>query len=109
MGLLDWVKDVFGNETQPEDPMRLCNSCGFEFPEMSLVSEGTLAFCPECNGKRKKEKADIEFKKKQALANVKIKYYCYNCKFHFSRKKDFSVRMCPNCGAENFVEENKMI
>ena len=53
--------------------------------------------------------AENKQEKKQAEANQKIKFYCYNCKFHFGRKKDFYVRICPNCGSTNFVEEDRMV
>ena len=80
-----------------------------EFPETSMVVSDTAVFCPDCHEKNKRESAEAEFKKKQALALQRSKYYCYDCKFHFSRKKDFMIRLCPNCGSENFVEEDKLI
>ncbi|MBN1544223.1 hypothetical protein JW898_02040 [Candidatus Woesearchaeota archaeon] len=109
MGIGDWFKGIFGKEEEPQEPMRACDRCGFEFPEMSLVISGENQFCGECNDKIKKDIAEAEFRRKQALATQRTKFYCYECRFHFSRKKDFPIRLCPNCGSENFVEEGKII
>jgi len=109
MGIADWFKDKFGREEEEPEPSKVCDRCGFEFPEMSMILAGDNVFCSECLDKHKKELAEAEFKRKQAQIMQRMKYYCYDCKFHFSRKKDFSIRLCPNCGSENFVEEGKLL
>jgi Zn finger protein HypA/HybF involved in hydrogenase expression len=102
MGIADWFKNRFGEQEEPE-PVRGCDRCGFEYPETSMVIADDSLFCSECHDIRKKEVAEAEFRKKQAAVMQRIKYYCYECKFHFSRNKDFQLRLCPNCGSENFV------
>ncbi|MBW2971650.1 hypothetical protein KY359_01315 [Candidatus Woesearchaeota archaeon] len=109
MGIGSWLRDKFGKEEEPQEPMRSCDRCGFEFPEISMVISDDRVMCHDCNDKRKKEIADAEFRRKQAVALQRMKYYCYDCKFHFSRKKDFPIRLCPNCGSENFVDEGRLI
>jgi len=109
MGVLDWFKEVFKREDDVEEPMKPCDRCGMEYPETSMVIDGSSIFCYDCKDKRKKEIAEMEFNRKQSLLNQKIKYHCYNCKFHFSRKKDFPLQMCPNCGSGNFVEEGRLV
>ena len=110
MGITDWFKEKFGaEEEEPEIPNQGCDRCGFEFPETSMIITGENVFCGECLGKHKREVEEAEFKRKQALIIQRMKYYCYDCKFHFSRKKDFPLRLCPNCGSENFVDEGKLI
>ncbi|MBW2967249.1 hypothetical protein KY362_02065 [Candidatus Woesearchaeota archaeon] len=106
---MDRFKGMFNREDEMEEPMRACERCGFEYPEISLMADGNSVFCNDCLQKKKKEAADAEFRRKQAIANARMKYYCYDCKFHFSRKKDFMINMCPNCGSENFVEEKKIL
>jgi DNA-directed RNA polymerase subunit RPC12/RpoP len=109
MGIGDWFKEKFGAEEEPPEPMASCSRCGFEFPEDLMINTEDASFCSECHTKRKQEVEELEFKKKQAAALARLKYYCYDCKFHFSRKKDFMLRLCPNCGSENFVEEGKLL
>jgi Zn finger protein HypA/HybF involved in hydrogenase expression len=110
MGLIDWFKDRFGAEEAIQEPMRSCDRCAFEYPETSLVIDNGKVFCHDCHGKHKKSLAEAELKRKQAaLANVKLKYYCYNCKFHFSRRQGFPLSLCPNCGSGNFVEEKRIL
>ncbi len=108
MGIADWFKDRFGKQQELE-PERMCDRCGFEFPEMSMVIYNDSLFCNDCLDKHKREKEEAEFRKKQDAIVSKIKYYCYDCKFHFSRSKEFGIRLCPNCGSENFVSESKLI
>ncbi len=109
---------VFGNlfrkllgveDIEIPEPTSTCVTCGLEFPESSMVMTDTASYCDECNNQRKKELSDMEFKKKQAAILQKVKYHCYSCKFNFSRKQDFTIRLCPNCGSENFVEHDKIV
>ena len=110
MGLFDKFKGLFSKEEEgPQEPSIACSRCGFEYPESSMIISDTEVFCPDCHEKVKKEAAEAEFRRKQAAALQRTKYYCYDCKFHFSRKKDFTIRLCPNCGSENFVEQEKLI
>ena len=109
MGIGDWFKEKFMKEEEPKEPLVACARCNFEYPESSMVIDGTTMFCPDCLEKSKREAAEAEFKRKQAAALQRIKYYCYDCKFHFSRKRDFMIRLCPNCGSENFVDQGKVI
>ena len=109
MGITDWFKERFGKEEEPQEPMAACSRCGFEFPESLMIHKEEASFCSDCNTKRKQEIEALEFKKKQAAAMQRQKFYCYDCKFHFSRKKEFPIRLCPNCGSENFVEEGRLI
>ena len=109
MGIVGWFKDVFGKEEEIQEAMRLCDKCGIEYPEALMINSGSFVLCSECNVKRKKEISDMDMKRKQALATQKIKFYCYQCKFHFARKKDFGIKLCPNCGSSNFVEEDRLV
>jgi Zn finger protein HypA/HybF involved in hydrogenase expression len=109
MGLGDWFKGIFRREEEIPEPMRSCDRCGFEFPEALMVTDGSQVFCSPCHGKRRQEAADAELRRRQALANMKVKYYCYDCKFHFARRKDFTINLCPNCGSGNFVEESRLL
>lgn len=109
MGIVNWFRDRFNSEPAEEEIYRNCDKCGSDLPETSMVIYNDSLFCSECLTKHKKEKEEAEFRRKQALQNQKLKYYCYNCKFHFSRKKEFGIRLCPNCGSENFVAENEII
>lgn len=109
MGIKDWFRERFGGEEEPEIPTRACDRCGFDFPETSMIITGDSLFCGECLDKHKRELAEAEFRKKQQEIVQRVKYYCYDCKFHFSRKKDFTIRLCPNCGSENFVQQDKLI
>lgn len=109
MGIGDWFKEKFMKEEEPEEPLIACSRCNMEYPESSMIVTDTSIFCNDCHEKAKREAAEAEFKRKQAVALQRMKYYCYDCKFHFSRKKDFTLRLCPNCGSENFVEEGKLI
>jgi DNA-directed RNA polymerase subunit RPC12/RpoP len=109
MGIVDWFKDRFSGEEEIPELLRSCDRCHFEYPETSMIIYNDSLFCDECLVKHKREKEEEEFRKKQAKALQKIRYYCYECKFHFSRKKDFPIRLCPNCGSENFVAESKLI
>ena len=109
MGIFDKFKALLSGEEESDDVVRACDRCGFDQPEHSMVIAGEHLLCGECNDLRKKEIADLEFKKKQAEIIERIKYYCYDCKFHFTRKKDFPLRLCPNCSSENFVEEGTLL
>jgi len=109
MGLGDFFKGIFNREEEIPEPMRPCDRCGFEFPEALMVTDGSKVFCSPCHGKRKQDIADADLKRRQALANMKIKYYCYECKFHFARKQDFPINMCPNCGSSKFVPEDRLM
>lgn len=110
MGLTDWFRERFGaEEEEPEIPERACDRCGFGFPETSMVIHEDNVLCEECLSKNKREQEEAEFRRKQAQVVQRMKYYCYDCKFHFSRKKEFPIRLCPNCGSENFVEEGKLM
>jgi Zn finger protein HypA/HybF involved in hydrogenase expression len=109
MGVFDWIKGRFSSEEEQQEPMIACARCNFEYPESSMIIGDTAVYCPDCHEKAKKEAAEEEFRRKQAVALQRTKYYCYDCKFHFSRKKDFMLRLCPNCGSENFVEQDKLI
>jgi DNA-directed RNA polymerase subunit RPC12/RpoP len=109
MGIGSWFKGLFENEEQIIEPMMNCSRCGFEYPEALLISDSGAKFCSECLDKKRKESADAEAKRKAAMANMKMKYYCYNCKFSFTRKRDFYVNACPNCGGGNFVPESKVL
>ncbi|MFH1063902.1 MAG: hypothetical protein V1729_02375 [Candidatus Woesearchaeota archaeon] len=108
MGIIDWFKDRLSSEEEIQEDARGCDRCGFEYPEHSMVISGESLYCGECSSIRKRELADMEFKKKQEAVVHKIKYYCYNCKFNFSRKKDFGIKLCPNCGSENFVSQDRL-
>jgi len=108
MGLGSWLKDkILGEEEIPE-PMESCSRCGFEFPEALMHGDSGALFCSECLSKKKSEAAEAEAKRKQAMLNQKVKYFCYQCKFHFSRKRDFPLGICPNCGSKNFIPESKL-
>jgi DNA-directed RNA polymerase subunit RPC12/RpoP len=109
MGLGDWFKGIFNREEDIPEPMRSCSRCGFEFPEALMMTDGSQVFCSPCHNKRKSEDAELEFRRRQAMAMQKAKYYCYDCKFHFSRKKDFPINLCPNCGSGNFVPEDRLL
>lgn len=110
MGVFDKFKGLFNRkEEEPQEPMLTCARCNLEYPESSMIIGDTTVYCPDCHEKAKKEAAEEEFRRKQAVALQRTKYYCYDCKFHFSRKKGFMLRLCPNCGSENFVEEDKLI
>jgi DNA-directed RNA polymerase subunit RPC12/RpoP len=109
MGFGDWFKGILGKEEEPQEHMAPCDRCGFEYPQSLLIKGGSASFCSECNTKRKREAEEADFKRRQALAIARVKYYCYNCKFHFSRKKEFGIQLCPNCGSSNFVEEDRLV
>ena len=109
MGVFDWFKDHFNKEEEPQEALVECSRCNLEYPESSIIIGDTDILCQDCHSIIKKEAAESEFKRKQAAILQKKKFYCYDCKFHFSRKKDFTIHLCPNCGSENFVEQDKLI
>jgi Zn finger protein HypA/HybF involved in hydrogenase expression len=110
MGLFDKFKDVFKKEDEFRESTVGCDRCGLEFPRSMMTSYGTGSFCGECFGKHKKEETEKETQRKaEARANTKVRFFCYQCKFHFSRKPGFPLSMCPNCGSTNFVPESRVI
>ena len=111
MGLGTWFRGILQKEEEEysPEPTSSCEHCGIEYPSALMLGNGTYLICSDCNKKQKKDEADAEFKRKQALINSKAKFYCYNCKFHFSRRRELNIRICPNCGSENFVEEGKIL
>lgn len=107
MGVGDWFKKVWNREEEiKEEPLRTCDRCHFDYPEASMMITDDSFFCPDCHGRYKKEKAELEFKKKQEAVRQRMRYHCYNCKFNFTRGKEFNIKLCPNCGSENFVEQD---
>ena len=109
MGLGSWFKDRFWKEEEIPEPMLSCSRCGFEFPEALMMSDPAGKYCSECFDKKKKETAEAAAKRRQEMLNAKVKYFCYDCKFHFSRRRDFPLGLCPNCGSKNFVPEKQLM
>jgi predicted RNA-binding Zn-ribbon protein involved in translation (DUF1610 family) len=112
MGIGSWLKGKVGTKEktfQQTEELVPCSRCSFEYPRSHLVKEEDGRFCRDCVPLHKKDKEDADFKKQQQESMSKIKFYCYNCKFHFSRKKDFTIKSCPNCGSDNFVPESKIL
>ena len=112
MSIVDWIKGKLkGKDEEPRkmEESAACSRCGFEYPISVMLFGEDGKFCRDCMPLHKKEKEDSEFKKEQAELLSKIKYFCHNCKFHFSRKKDFQIGACPNCGSDNFTPESKLM
>ena len=117
MSIKDWFKDRFKDpfgrkeETFQESVEELseCSRCGYEYPVSIMMFGEEGSFCRDCMPLHKKEKEEAEFKAKQREMLSKVKYYCHNCKFHFSRKSEFSINQCPNCGSDNFTPESKLM
>ncbi|NQU79334.1 hypothetical protein HQ545_06225 [Candidatus Woesearchaeota archaeon] len=109
MGVLDWFTNKIEKEDEFEESQRGCDMCGLNFPETSMIIAENAIYCEECNTQRKKDVSEAEFNKKQEAALQKSKFHCYDCKFNFARRKEFKIRLCPNCGSENFVEQEKPI
>ena len=60
MGIRDWFRERFSTEDEIPEPMRHCDSCGFEFPETSLVILSDSLYCNECHTKKRKEAEEEE-------------------------------------------------
>lgn len=112
MGIGNWFKERFGKEEevqQETEELVGCARCGFEYPVSSMKFGEDGTFCSDCLPLHIKAKEEAEYKAKQQELLSKVKYYCHNCKFHFSRKKDFQIGACPNCGSDNFTPESKLV
>ena len=107
MGFSDWVKGIFSKEEEPSYDVIACARCGIEYPEDVMHPEGSVVFCNDCVEKQKTEQEELERKRRQMSRVAVYHYKCGDCRFSFKRKDDFNLKMCPNCGGQNFFAEGR--
>jgi hypothetical protein len=85
---------------------RICGKCGQRGPanEMRYSVDGQRIICSKCqaiekggegDSQRFKTMTDGQAPGKQASGAVN--YFCTNCRFKFSRKREIDVSVCPYC------------
>ncbi len=78
----------------------MCRKCGRKSPvsQMRYDSNGKDLICINCLGQRKIESPSIGKSVKKEGGET-MKYFCPNCKYRFSRKKEVGFPgVCPFCG-----------
>jgi hypothetical protein len=91
---------------------RICNKCGNKAPanEMRYSVDGKRIICSKCQAVEKggvKESTTqpktIKGRYEEPAApkvEATVTYYCTNCRFKFSRRKEIYIRICPYCSKE---------
>lgn len=77
----------------------MCRKCGRKSPvaKMRYDVNGKDLICIDCLGQRKVEGPQI--KGVQKSGGESVRYFCQNCKYRFSRKKEVGIpKVCPFCG-----------
>jgi len=107
-------------QAMPLSGMLTCGSCGVRTPISSMRYNlgGSKLICPSCVEKERggikpgttHSPVAVKLQKEQSLKQASqpseagpgvASYYCRNCHFKFSRRRDMDVGTCPYCGKDS--------
>ena len=103
------------------DVLITCKGCKnrFSIRELRYDKEGKDLICKECfanaKGSSSKQKATLRQIPTEQLeptgprmrdAPDLMNYYCFVCRYKFSRKADFKFENCPSCGKLGSIRKN---
>lgn len=88
-----------------------CSLCKkeFKFSDIRYTDDGKRIVCQSCYAKPISKEYRVD--RKSQLANKSdskdvIKYFCPDCRYRFTFKKDSKVsRICPYCGEGRIIED----